>query len=279
MKNFLIFIFLSAFFPCVLSAQVAYMEEKAKVNKIKRNSQYLYGEGVAATLEDATSLAEQNLKNAILTEMSGNDKLQGADKILVNSIKKHSEKIQLKRGAMERVFLYVEKKNLFPADRMVALDISASVQPESVVVDEIPEQSGDENPDVIERKSGEVPSGYVDTGADSQKKSVFESLVEPVSSSAPVEVSSSVLQTILTKRTVSELESLMRNLKAEHKLMWGNVRSSVNPQWYVAVFSRNEVKAVLDRETSGKRTDLLTGKQAALDDYASDVKVWFILYE
>ena len=111
MRKVLLYILLLFCLPVCLSAQVAYMEEKAKVNKIKRSSLYLYGEGIAATVEEATAMAETSLKNAILSEMGENEKLQDSDQILINSIKKHSEKIQLKRGAMERVFLYVEKKH------------------------------------------------------------------------------------------------------------------------------------------------------------------------
>lgn len=129
MRKVLLYILLLSCLPVCLSAQVAYMEEKAKVNKIKRSSLYLYGEGIAATVEEATAMAETSLKNAILSEMGENEKLQDSDQILINSIKKHSEKIQLKRGAMERVFLYVEKKNLLSSDKVVVLDVSSSTVP------------------------------------------------------------------------------------------------------------------------------------------------------
>lgn len=129
MRKVLVYFLLLFYLPACLSAQVAYMEEKAKVNKIKRSSLYLYGEGIAATAEEATAMAETSLKNAILSEMGENKKLQDSDQILINSIKKHSEKIQLKRGAMERVFLYVEKKNLLSSDKVVVLDVSSSTVP------------------------------------------------------------------------------------------------------------------------------------------------------
>lgn len=87
MRKVLVYILLLFCLPVCLSAQVAYMEEKAKVNKIKRSSLYLYGEGIAATVEEATAMAETSLKNAILSEMGENEKLQDSDQILINSIK------------------------------------------------------------------------------------------------------------------------------------------------------------------------------------------------
>ena len=48
MRKVLVYFLLLFYLPACLSAQVAYMEEKAKVNKIKRSSLYLYGEGIAA---------------------------------------------------------------------------------------------------------------------------------------------------------------------------------------------------------------------------------------
>lgn len=43
MKKLILCCLLGCLLPVSLTAQVAYMEEKAKVNKIKRSSQYLYG--------------------------------------------------------------------------------------------------------------------------------------------------------------------------------------------------------------------------------------------
>lgn len=254
MNRLIMIVLVFVFLPYGLSAQVAYMEEKAKVNKIKRSSQYLYGEGVAATVDEATRQAEQDLRNAILAEMEGNEELQDADKVLVNSIKKHSEKIQLKRGAMERVFLYVEKKNLFSAAHVVALDISAPASP------------GVGQPaDGLQAGEEKISAPPVFNPVAKEKEDVM--------------VPSSALESILAEKSVKNLEALMRSLKDEHKLMWGNVRSTVNPKWYVIVYSGDEVKAILGRETNGVRMDLLSNRSDALENYASDSKVWFVLYE
>ena len=134
-------------------------------------------------------MAETSLKNAILSEMGENEKLQDSDQILINSIKKHSEKIQLKRGAMERVFLYVEKKNLLSSDKVVVLDVSSSTVPSQ------------EKPATEEAKVDDsAPSG-------TSSSEVFT----PVSEQVPpiqgekVKVDSPLLQELLEQKTVDGL--------------------------------------------------------------------------
>ena len=263
MRKVLLYILLLSCLPVCLSAQVAYMEEKAKVNQIKMSSLYLYGEGIAATVEEATAMAETSLKNAILSEMGENEKLQDSDQILINSIKKHSEKIQLKRGAMERVFLYVEKKNLLSSDKVVVLDVSSSTVPSQ------------EKPATEEAKVDDsAPSG-------TSSSEVFT----PVSEQVPpiqgekVKVDSPLLQELLEQKTVDGLELFMRTQKENHKLMWGNVKSSPNPSWYIVFFSDTTIKAVFDKEKNGVRVNLLNGKEEQMSLYNTDNKVWFILYE
>ena len=61
--------------------------------------------------------------------------------------------------------------------------------------------------------------------------------------------------------------------------MWGNVKSSLNPSWYIVVFSDTTIKAVFDKEKNGVRVNLLNGKEEQMSLYNTDNKVWFILYE
>ena len=127
MRKVLVYFLLLFYLPACLSAQVAYMEEKAKVNKIKRSSLYLYGEGIAATVEEATAMAETSLKNAILSEMGENKKLQDSDQILINSIKKHSEKIRMDRHARPLYALYAAQNPSAASLSALTCSISAKL--------------------------------------------------------------------------------------------------------------------------------------------------------
>ena len=298
MKKLILCCLLGCLLPVSLTAQVAYMEEKAKVNKIKRSSQSLYGEGVAATVEEATAMAETSLKNAILAEMGDNKELQGADQILINSIKKHSEKIQLKRGAMERVFLFVEKKNLLSSEKVVVLDVASSTAAVQPAVAPAPEVKQEVAAKPVEPKKSVKKNTTQKASTVTDEVNLEAMAAEPVEAPAPkqsnvftpvsgqvpslgspVAVDSPLLKELLALKGSAELERFMRARKDEHKLMWGNVKSSVNPAWYVVVFSDTAIKAVFDKEKNGARVNLLNGKSESLSQYAADNKVWFILYE
>lgn len=298
MRKLILCCLLGCLLPVSLTAQVAYMEEKAKVNKIKRSSQYLYGEGVAATVEEATAMAETSLKNAILAEMGDNKELQGADQILINSIKKHSEKIQLKRGAMERVFLFVEKKNLLSSEKVVVLDVASSTVAAQPAVAPAPEVKQEVAVQPVEPKKSVKKNTTQKASTVTDEVNLEAMAAEPVEAPAPkqsnvftpvsgqvlslgspVAVDSPLLKELLALKGSAELEQFMRARKDEHKLMWGNVKSSVNPAWYVVVFSDTAIKAVFDKEKNGARVNLLNGKSENLSQYAADNKVWFILYE
>lgn len=277
---FLLFVLLV---PVGVFGQVAYMEEKAKVNKIKRSSQYLYGEGIAATVEEAMSMAEQSLKNAILAEIAENKELKNADQVLVNSIKRHSEKIQLKRGAMERVFLYVEKKNLYDSGKMVSLDIPEPAQT-TPDTDLTPAgESGKQQEELVddlyrtvpEKKSRDTSSGveHLNGGR------VFTPVSKPRAETLPSVPEGGVLETILTLNNVDQLQAYMQGQKELHKLMWGNVRSTLNDNWFLIILDGDRVVAVLDKKKAEGRKNLLTGEWEDVDRYSVYPKVWFIVYE
>ena len=249
-------------------------------------------------MEEATAKAETSLKNAILAEMGDNKELQGADQILINSIKKHSEKIQLKRGAMERVFLFVEKKNLLSSEKVVVLDVASSTAAAQPAVAPAPEVKQEVAAKPVEPKKSVKKNTTQKASTVTDEVNLEAMAAEPVEAPAPkqsnvftpvsgqvpslgspVAVDSPLLKELLALKGSAELEQFMRARKDEHKLMWGNVKSSVNPAWYVVVFSDTAIKAVFDKEKNGARVNLLNGKSESLSQYAADNKVWFILYE
>lgn len=87
-------------------------ETKAKINDIKKDRAYLYGEATAATAEDARLIAEQQLINEINKYANETTRLEGAENILINNKQTIWEEYSLPRGNMFRSFLYVKKIDL-----------------------------------------------------------------------------------------------------------------------------------------------------------------------
>lgn len=313
-KKLFTFLFLSLF-ACYTLAQVEYKEEKTQISGIKRNSGYVYGEGIAETEEKAAAMAEQNLHAEILRVISENETLQQADKVMINTIRKQTGEIKLKRGSMSRVFLYVSKKNIFPGDEVITLDFtdttavrgkSAAVPepaltPEPVMA-EIPQSEPGkpvvdgtllpEEPVVtgVSLEPMETAGALLQTGNAAKSTCIpaQEKEKEPEAVAGPgvaisgavanAEIASPVLRQIVTYTDAAQVENYFKKQKQAHKLMWGNVKAEIRPTWYVLVLSGNGIRAVLDKG-GDTRTDLLTGETVALSAYRDYTKIWFVLYE
>lgn len=81
------------------------------VNAIKRSSQYLYAEATMDTVQDAYEVAKELLIGNIKEYASEKKAFRDKD-ILVKDIASHCDSIQLRRGEMYKVFLYVKKDDI-----------------------------------------------------------------------------------------------------------------------------------------------------------------------
>ncbi|WP_163217701.1 hypothetical protein [Bacteroides sp. 224] len=241
--------------PTMIFAQVDYLEEKTKINSIKKNKNYIYGEGMAATEQEALESAESSLRTEIMRLITEKESLQDAETILLNAVKKNSSKVALKRGTMERVFLYVHKDNIMSGGTVMAVD-----NPVAVAV----------------TKSDEAKVIVPDS---SLEDLVIEEEIVKIENEVNLnEIASPVLRTIVSKKTVADVQKCMQELKAEHKIMYGNVGAEMNPTWYILVYSDQGIEAILDKGM-GKRKNFLTGNMDNMNLYGRSKKVWFLIYE
>lgn len=250
----------SLLIPIFVSGQVEYKEEKTKINSIKRNSAYVYGEGISETEEEALLQAEEELKKEVTILISEKKNLKEADKIIVQAIRKNTSKVELKRGTSFRIFLYVKKDQIQNADASLVIDNPAKIPDaprEETTVEELPkdETSIQELEDI------------------SQEEDLPEDIVE-----TPVAITSLILSQIASCGNTDTLQDLFTRLKEEHKIMWGNVQADIKPAWYILVIDGNRIVAVLDKGLNN-RLDLLTGKKVSLGSFSNQKKIWFILYE
>ena len=132
---------------CMLSATVLAQntdEVKQQIAKVKKSSQYIYADAVAATAEDAAGLAEELLYDEIKKWGASMKKLQGKS-IIVGDTKKYHSSLSLPRGNMFRTFIYVKKSDLTAVD-----NASVSISPqESEVKSQEPSSVQSVWPDVV----------------------------------------------------------------------------------------------------------------------------------
>lgn len=93
---------------------------KKQIASIKKSSQYLYGEAVAATEEESKSLAEELLYNEINSWAAKQMKLQNKT-IAIRNQKELQTMLSLPRGNMFRSFVYVKKSDVISVPTDVAV--------------------------------------------------------------------------------------------------------------------------------------------------------------
>lgn len=91
-------------------------EKKKEINRIKKNSLYIYAEATAATEEEAKDLAEEILYQEINEWAATQKQLRKGNNFLVRNRKELWSTMSLPRGNMYRSFIYVKKSNILPAD-------------------------------------------------------------------------------------------------------------------------------------------------------------------
>lgn len=85
---------------------------RTKINEIKRNSRYIYGEATMDTLEEAMELAKDFLRSNIELWVSDYYDMADVQKITVENMMSECQELSLMRGKMYRAFVYVHKKGL-----------------------------------------------------------------------------------------------------------------------------------------------------------------------
>ena len=127
------------FFSLFTSNSVLAQSEVKEMNKIKRDANYIYSIYTDSTLFDARKGAREQLEIDIELFVENSKNLRSAQKVVVKDIVSKAMEIQMRRGTMFRVFLYVNKKDIFPADIIVVDNQGRKVEsPKDSRVDEIP---------------------------------------------------------------------------------------------------------------------------------------------
>jgi hypothetical protein len=244
--------------PLWVCGQVEYAEEKTKINAIKKDAKYIYGEGIAETEADALSAAEQILRSEVMRVISEKESLQDAESVIINAIKGQSSQIKLKRGTMARVFLYVKKENISPGHQ--TMEVSLWNEPRATE-EEVTEEEVTEVADEITEVEPEVP--------DMRKtEDIREPDPKPKPAAAPP-----IISDILAASGVTDLQTYLQGQKDAYKIMYGKVGTEINPAWYIIAISGNEIKAVFDKGLN-TRKNFLTGKQEDMSNYGNCTKIW-----
>jgi hypothetical protein len=260
------------FFAGILSAQQAdEIEKRALEREIKVSGNYLYGEAVGNTKEEAVKMAKSVLMSEINKETLNHPEWQFAKSIQAKDVEYNTDMIDLMRGNKFRVIAYIKKNDI------------------QVVFD-------NKTPEIkIEDKK--VQQGKTQANAQSAKvQPVAEQKVTPApivekmqpktdETKTPVHTVDNsnvggLLGQILNTPSMRDIQKTLIENKKIGKVAYGAMDKLTAPEKaYIIVYKKTgEVVAILDKGNVSNRKDLLSGKIIGNEIVQQNQVIWFQIF-
>lgn len=223
-----------------------------KMNSIKRNPLYLYAEATMETAADAFDVANDLLLIQIKEYAESKKSFRDKD-ILIRDIQGQRDSLQIRRGDMVKVFLYVKKSNILNVDNVTLVDNTSS---STVKKDNGNEVSVENNIQPV------TPARQNAAAGDPSLK-------------LEVAWQQEVVDKLLSAASYSEARSILTRLKAEFKIKkTGPMDSCRNPADVFLLIGKDSAVVTVLGPGNADRTDFRSlGKTS--DNYNGYDKVWF----
>ena len=239
----------------LLVSVMAWSQGAKKINSINRSSQYLYAEATMPTAAEALEVANDLLLIQI-KEYTGSKKAFEDKDILIRNINSSRDSVQLRRGDMIKVFLYVKKSDIQTAENATLLAAAAPEKPQ--------EAPGPGNVEKVvlpepEEKAPEAAPGK-----------------EDASLKLELAWQQNVVDQLLGATSFSSAKALLSRMKAEYKIKkTGPLSTCKNPaECFMLIGKDGKVETVLGPGSS-TRTDFRTLTSAPATLPAHMDIIWF----
>lgn len=210
--------------------------DSKRINKIKRDSKYLYAEGTRPTEEEARKDAEELLSVYIDEYVASKKKLSKAEHVVIKDLQSKIDRIQMKRGTMIRAFVYVKKSDIIPA--------------ENAIVTEVPKNKD------LESAIEELPSVEISSEMPQWQQEVIKELME--------------------KTSLTEARALLNRLKSEYKIKrHGMPATAKNTEKIYWLVETGDGSLTVLGPGNDMRTNYRTMQSDNLSNYSGKNAVWF----
>lgn len=240
------------FIVTVLTATIpVWGQNTKKMNSIKRNTQYLYAEATMATAAEAYDVANDLLLIQIKEYADSKKAFRDKD-ILIRDIQGQQDSLQIRRGDMVKVFLYVKKSNILNVENVTLVENASATKKEETA-----------NAVKIENNIEAVTQvGREATVADPSLK-------------LTAAWQQAVVDQLLSCGGYSEARSLLTRLKAEFKIKkTGPMETCKNPAEVFLLVGKDSAVVTVLGPGSTSRTDFRSLCKTS-DNYNGYDKVWF----
>ncbi len=224
-----------------LTVSFAQESDSKRINKIKRDSKYLYAQETKPTEEEARKSAEEALQIYIEEYVASQKKLKKAEKVVIKDLQSKLDCIEMKRGTMVRAFVYVKKSDIIPADNVIVA----------------------EGPGDPEKTVGPVSTVEPIPAADLGQSGLLQWQQE-------------LVKDLLAKTSLSEARAYLNRAKAEYKVKrLGPGASAKNPEKLYWVIQGGDGTLIVLGPGSERRTNYRTMQFDQLSAYGGMDAIWF----
>ena len=257
-----------------------------QINDIKRSKDYISAEATLDTQEQAYALAEELLSKQIEEYVSEEKNLRNAANVIVKDVAGKAERLQMSRGSMTRVFLYVKKSDVIAADNTRVL-----VQPKNAA-----SAKTEKNTTVVNKETPkkETPVKKVEQTAKTTSDATVEpAKVEPIQKQSHFRPAGegdpsrrlakawqqNVVDDLLACGNITEARAKMNRFRAELKVKrFGSPDNCRTPEkCFWIVFNDKEQIVTILGPGSDNRTNFRTLTADQLSNYSGLGAMWFTM--
>lgn len=224
-----------------------------KINSIKKNKNFLYGEATVSSQELATTLAYEQLQNEVFAWLQN-------DSITIRDINRLADTVMVRIVNVYRVFAYVEKAKI------------KSLSADTVRVDTIPAIKEPLQEKGIEKKDSTLFT-------DSVRQVIHKRFFGPEGKMRQRQ--SDALLRIKKAKNFFELKEIMQPLKEKGDIIdYGKYATAKHPELcYLIVYDPAGNICALLGKGKEERQNLKTGHKDTIKNYRGCGAIWFTLRE
>ncbi len=281
-------------FPLMAQEQTGDAEKRTKEREIKTSGEYLYGEAVANSKDEAVKLAKSILVSEINQEILKREDWQFAKEIKVTDVEYSLESIDLVRGSKIRAIAFVRKDGLAAIFDKNAPSINlkdksnkktkektqtdAKVEQKQVQVQDTTVKTEKERTPVATTVPVVTPQQVKDQLV--QEVQAQPDVAETTQPQAPAS-GNAILDTILQSKHVKNAAALFEKYKRTGKLAYGKPDTNLTQgNAYLMIYDRSgNILAFLDKRQGASRKNLLTGEQVNASAFNNASQIWFQIFE
>ncbi len=255
-----------------------------QINDIKRSTDYLCAEQTDVTAERAHEVAQELLAHQIEEYVADHSELKQAVNVIVKDVATKAERLQMNRGEMVRVFLYVKKTDIMAAkNTQVLVQPANKIKPEvSTVLDVQVSQTPEEHIAVsVSDETSVVSSPVVSVPSMRPEAStVASSLVDDEGGAPSATWQQVVINELLACTSVKAAQqSLQRQQRQMRVKRYGTPDRCRRPDsaFFIIFDEVGHVSTILGPAQDGKRHNFSTGDSDTLSNHSGQNAIWFTL--